>query len=266
MRSHDAADYANQMHQLMPVGLAWSRVRGSANERLIEGMAEEPARIEARAIYLALKEFYAQFTRELLPEWEEEYGLPDECTTLGVTYEERIEDLLRKIRSIGGQSIKYLIGVSNALGMDDITIDEFRPFRVGKNRVGDRLYSREWLFAFRINAPGTRAYWFRAGRNAVGDRLRYWRRNEILECIINRLKPAHKYAIFAYFDAGTLVDAFVYHDDGGNAILRDAIDADAVDPILELDGADVVIRGGLERDAESATLRATDAGGIIIKD
>ncbi len=109
MRSHDVADYANQMHQLMPVGLAWSRVRGSANERLLEGMAEEPARIEARAIYLSLKEFYAQSTRELLPEWEKEYGLPDECTTLGVMYEERIENLLRKIRSIGGQSIKYFI-------------------------------------------------------------------------------------------------------------------------------------------------------------
>lgn len=200
MRAHDAADYTNQLHQLMPAGLAWSRVRGSVMDRLLQGMAEEPARIEARAIYLALEEFYAQSTRELLPEWEKEYGLPDECTTLGVTYEERIENLLRKIRTVGGQSIAYFIGVAAALGIA-VTIDEFRPFRVGRNRVGDRLYNREWLFVFRVNAPGTKMYRFRAGRNAVGDRLRYWRRNEILECIINKLKPAHTYTIFAYFDA-----------------------------------------------------------------
>ncbi len=53
---------------------------------------------------------------------------------------------------------------------------------------------------FRVNAPGTKIYRFRVGRNSVGDRLRYWRRNEILECIINRLKPAHTFAIFGYED------------------------------------------------------------------
>lgn len=200
MRSHSAADYANQLNQLMPVGLAWSRVRGSVNERLLEGMAEDLARVEARAIYLALEEFYAQTTRELLPEWEKEYGFPDPCRQLGATYEERIEDLLRKIRSIGGQSKGYYIGVAKALGIE-ITIDEFRPFRVGVNRVGERLYGREWIFAFRVNAPSTRMYRFRPGRNSAGDRLRHWRGNEILECVINRLKPAHMYAIFGYFAA-----------------------------------------------------------------
>ncbi len=259
MRSHDAADYTNQMNQLMPTGLAWSRVRGSANERLLEGMAEEPARVEARAIYLVLKEFFAQSTRELLPEWEEEYGLPDECTTLGVTYEERIENLLRKIRTIGGQSIPYFISVAKALGID-ITIDEFRPFRVGRNRVGDRLYGLEWLFVWRVTMPVTKTYRFRVGRNSVGDRFRYWRRNEILECIINKLKPAHTYVIFAY------IESFTFLEDG-DAIVRDVILEGATDPILEqLSEGAVSIRSGLEPGAENETMRVTEGGNIIVKD
>ncbi len=259
MRSHDAADYTNQMNQLMPTGLAWSRVRGSANERLLEGMAEEPARIEARAIYLVLKEFFAQSARELLSEWEVEYGLPDECTTLGVTYEERIENLLRKIRTIGGQSIEYLIGVAAALGIE-IAIGEFKPFRAGMSRAGDRLYSREWRFVFRVIIPSTRMYWFRAGRNSAGDPLRYWRRNEILECIINKLKPSHSFVIYAY------VESFTFLKDG-DAVLRNEILDVATDPILErsVDGS-VSIQHGLESGAENETMHVDVFGNITVKD
>lgn len=197
MQPHTASDYAHQLRSLMPRGLAWYNPAGSVGDRDIEGEAEELARIEARAIYLVLKEFYAQSTRELLPEFEEEYGLPDPCTTLGATYEERIEDLLRKIQTIGGQSIAYLVGVAKARGVD-IEIEEFQPFRAGRNRAGDRVFSREWLFVFKVIGSLVRVYRFRAGRNSAGDRLRIWRGNEVLECIINRLKPAHTYAIFDY--------------------------------------------------------------------
>lgn len=197
MRAHNAEEYADQLHQLMPRGLAWSREKDSSNCKLIAGEGEELARIEARAVYLCLYEFYARTTRELLPEWEEEWGLPDPCRVLGATYEERIEDLLRKMRSIGGQSIAYLIAVAKSMGID-ITITEFKPFRVGKSRVGERLYDRKWRFVFRVLGPKTRILRFRVGRNCAGDRLRMWRGLEALECIINLLKPAHTYAIIGY--------------------------------------------------------------------
>lgn len=197
MRAHNAEEYADQLQQLMPRGLAWSREKNSSNSKLIAGKAEELARIEARAIHLCLYEFYAHTTRELLPEWEEEWGLPDTCRVLGATYEERIEDLLRKIRSLGGQSIAYLISVAKSMGID-ITIKEFKPFRAGISRAGDRLYDRKWRFVFHVIGPKTKVRPFRAGRNSAGDRLRTWRGLEALECIINLLKPAHTYAIIGY--------------------------------------------------------------------
>lgn len=190
-------DYHEQLWQLMPQGLAWSRKPDGTDDRLLAGMADELARIDARAVYLCLKEFYAQTTRELLEEWEYEYGLPDACRTLGETLDQRIEDLLQKIRARGGQSIAYFVSLMKALGID-ISITEFRPFRVGMSRVGDRLNDRKWLFVFLVNGPAVRVYRFRAGRNGTGHRLRYWRGNAVLECIITRLKPAHSYAMFGY--------------------------------------------------------------------
>lgn len=197
MQPHTAADYAQQLRSLMPPGLAWYNPAGSVGDQDIEGEAEELARIEARAICLVLKEFYAQSTRELLPEFEEEYGLPDPCTTLGATYEERIANLLRKIRAIGGQNKQYYIDLLAAIGID-ITITEFRPFRAGLNRAGDRCFGRKWMFVFLVTGPSVRIFRFRAGRNSAGDRLRYWPSNAVIECIINRYKPAHTYAMFGY--------------------------------------------------------------------
>lgn len=197
MRAHDATDYADQLWQLMPRGIAWRRDRGGNISKVLGGAAEEPARIEARGVYLCLYEFFPQSTRELLPEWEYEYGLPDPCRELGATYEERIEDLLRKIRSIGGQSIAYLISVAKSLGIN-VTITEFRPFRAGMSRAGDRLFDRKWQFVFQVTGPKTRVLPFRSGGHGAGDRLRIWRGLDALECIINLLKPAHTYAIIGY--------------------------------------------------------------------
>lgn len=263
MQPHTAADYANQLRQLMPRGLAWRNPPGSVGDRDIEGEAEELARIDARALYLVLKEFYAQTTRELLPEWEKEYGLPDMCRTLADTLEQRREDLLQKIRSLGGQSRQYLIDQAKALGID-ITITEFRPFRVGMNCAGDRLNSREWWFVFLVTAPTKRIYRFRAGQNAVGDRLRFWEPNTVLECIINHLKPAHTYAMFGYVEEERL-DHMVYVDVAGNVVVRDSISEYATDPVLAVgENGSVSINPFSEGNAKNVALSRSEDGEVTI--
>ncbi|MES6459323.1 putative phage tail protein, partial [Cutibacterium acnes] len=87
--------------------------------------------------------------------------------------------------------------VARALGYV-VTIEEFRPFRVG-SRVGGRLYDEPWHHAWQITAPNTHMTYFRAGQSRVGERLRAWG-NQALECRINQLKPAHTVVIFAYRD------------------------------------------------------------------
>lgn len=192
-----AADYREQLWQLMPRGLAWSRVKGGAEDLLLAGLAGELARLDGRAVYLALYEFYGQSTRELLPEWEFEYGLPDECGDPGDTYELRILELLRKIRALGGQSRAYFIGLAKALGYE-VEIDEPLPFRAGLNRAGERLCGREWRHVWHVTGPEVQVFRFRSGRNRAGERLRHWRGLDRLECLFNKLKPAHTWVIFGY--------------------------------------------------------------------
>lgn len=262
MQPHTPDDYANQLRQFMPPGPAWRNPPDSPGDRDIQGEAQELARIDARAVYLCLYEFYAQSTRELLPEWEKEYGLPDPCTELGVTYEERIQNLLRKIRAIGGQSIAYLTSVAAALGIE-ITITEFQPFRSGMNRAGERLWGRKWRWVFLVTGPATRVYKFRSGRNAAGDRLRYWRRNLILECIINALKPAHTLALFGYRDYGT---AFLGAEDNDEVFLRNHIEDGVFDDFHKIDPetGDIVLRGDIEPGAESVFMKVDEVTGDIV--
>jgi uncharacterized protein YmfQ (DUF2313 family) len=259
MDRHSPADYHQQLWQLMPQGLAWSRKPDGAGDRLLAGMADELARIDARAINLCLEEFYAISARELLPEWEAEYGLPDACRTLGETLDQRIEDLLQKIRAIGGQSIGYFLGLLRALGIDGVTIEEFRPFRAGMSSAGDPLYSAEWQFVFALLIPTERMWRFRAGRNAAGDPLQYWKTNEFIECIVNRLKPAHTYAMFGYYTG----DAFHYYDQDGNIVLRSEIEDDGTNPIFRLDeDGNVAVRENIPSGAETTAHRMDGDGNI----
>jgi uncharacterized protein YmfQ (DUF2313 family) len=260
MRS--AADYQGQLQQLMPVGLAWSRAPDGPNVRLVAGMADELARIDARALDLCLREFYAPYTRELLPEWELEYGLPDECRTLGETLDQRIEDLLEKIRARGGQSIAYYTSLLAALGIE-ITVTEFTPFRAGMSRCGDRLYDRKWHDVWLVTAPTARIWRFRAGRNAVGERLRFWQENSFIECVINKLKPAQTYVIFGYRVSGDFANAFHYYDEYGNIVLKQDIVDDGNDPIFRLDEqGNVEIRENIPDGAESNVAKKTADGNI----
>lgn len=262
MQSHSAKDYAHLLRSLMPRGLAWYNPAGSVGDRDIQGEAEELARIEARAIYLVLKEFFAQTTLELLPEFELEYGLPDPCTTLGATYEERINDLLRKIRTIGGQSIAYLTEVVGALGID-IEIEEFQPFRADMSRAGDNLYSEDWWFVFLVKGPATRVYSFRADQNCAGDPLRWWRGNEIIECIINRLKPAHTLALFGYDDEGMF---FLGKTDDGGVILRDGITDDSLSTVFIKDkDGNILVRDIVPPGADDVFTHESN-GDVILKD
>ena len=133
----------------------------------------------------------------MLPDWERVARLPDKCSgVLEETIQGRRHALLTKLTSTGGQSPGYFIGIAATLGYT-VTIEEFRPFRVGRSRVGDSLTNGDWIFTWLVRAPEVSVTSFRVGTSAVGERLRTWG-NDTLECKLNQLKPAHTIALFAY--------------------------------------------------------------------
>jgi uncharacterized protein YmfQ (DUF2313 family) len=193
-----AADYLEQLKTLLPPGQAFPREAGTTLHALLDGMSLELARVDARGEDLPL-EAIPSSSSELLVDWERVAGLPDKCSgVLEETLQGRKNVLMAKLSSTGGQSAPYFIELAASLGYV-VTIEQFRPFRVGMSSVGDSLTNGDWVFTWKIKAPAVSVTSFRVGQSAVGERLRTWG-NDTLECKINQLKPAHTVALFAYGD------------------------------------------------------------------
>ena len=194
-----ADDYRRQMQALMPRGMAWALAPLAWMTRLLAGLSEEFARIDARVRDL-IGESDPRTTIEMLADWERTLALPDNCSNvLAPTLQGRRDDVLSKLVGIGGQSRAYYIAVAARLGYA-ITIEEFVPFRVGRSRVGNRVYSQDWTWVWRVNGPPVKITAFRVGRSRMGERLRSWG-NSALECRLTQIKPAHTRIIFSYPDA-----------------------------------------------------------------
>jgi uncharacterized protein YmfQ (DUF2313 family) len=58
------------------------------------------------------------------------------------------------------------------------------------------IYGDLWRFAWQVNAPATTVEQFTV-MGGVDEALQSWG-NELLECLISRLKPAHTNVLFAY--------------------------------------------------------------------
>lgn len=186
--------YTAMLQNLLPQGLAWPRQAGTNMESFLSALAVELNRVDTRVEDL-LREAYPLTTSELLTDWERLTGLPEECEGLAETTQKRREAVNQKLSSIGGQSPGYYIDVAARLGYD-ITITEFSPFVAGDS-AGDYVYGDDWAYAWQVNAPEETVTYFAAGEGSAGDPLASWG-NELLECVINRLKPAHTIVIFAY--------------------------------------------------------------------
>ena len=191
----NADQYSEHLSALLPPGQAWTREQGTTLQNLLRALAEEFARVDVRA-HALLGEVIPGRTLELLQEWELTAGLPDTCVQSGQTLQERRNALVAKLTNSGGQSKAFFIALAAYLGFT-ITITEYRPFRVGISAVGDALSNGDWIFTWKVNGEETTIVYFRAGLSAVGEPLRKWG-NEILECVINQLKPAQTHVIFAY--------------------------------------------------------------------
>jgi len=190
-----ADDYARQLAALLPPGPAWSTDDAAATlSSQLNAWAQEFARIQARADVL-VEEADPRITYELLTDYERIFGLPTACMYgIEQTVQQRHDALVSQMTSVGGQSRAYFIALALAAGFI-ITITEFKPFDVGMT-VADPVYGVDWVFAWQVNAATTTVTYFRAV-SGVDEALAAWG-NQLLECLINRYKPAHTLAIFSY--------------------------------------------------------------------
>ena len=192
---YSSADYAQAMTNLLPRGPAWPRDPSSELVALMGALSPTYQRSGASAAAL-IPDVAPASTYNFLTEWEETLGLPDPCTPLNPTAEQRRAAVLAKFIGSGGQSVSYMISIAAALGYP-ITVTEFSTFRLGFSTLGSSLCGVGWESVWQVNAPTITISYFQLGNGVLGDAF-LSTGNTQLECRLNAIKPAHTNLIFKY--------------------------------------------------------------------
>lgn len=192
-----AEDYLDQMRQLLPPGPAWDKAFGDEVDQVLQGLAPEFARVDARGDDL-LAEMYPATLRELLTDWERVMQLPDPCLGDSQGFEERRTAVVRRMIVGGGQSALYFEGIAISMGYPDAEVTRHRAPRFGSARFGrDRFgtWSQQFFWTLQLGTP--RPGGRRFGVSVWGERFGS-NPNEGIECVVRRWAPAHTIVNFEY--------------------------------------------------------------------
>ncbi|WP_432721301.1 DUF2313 domain-containing protein [Jeongeupia wiesaeckerbachi] len=190
-----ADDYREQLSALLPQGLAWPRDPDTILQRTLGSFGAGLAKLDTYGDAL-LDEAWPRSSYGLLADWERVAGLPDECSVLGQTLESRRNAVAAKLAARGGQSPAYFIGIAAQYGHVDATITEFRARRYGRARNGQRFGGWGWQYVWQLNLPAQTVEQRNSG-DPFGEYYQVWGDSQ-LECVINKLKPAHTRVFFTY--------------------------------------------------------------------
>jgi uncharacterized protein YmfQ (DUF2313 family) len=174
-----ADQIAYQLAKLAPPG-SLAAALASTLRKLWSAGADELVRIYGRVDAL-LRESHPSTTDELLAEWEAEYALPDPCVTATQSEAERRAAVISRHSGVGGATPQYFRDLAARFGVT-ITIVEDHPFEVGRDGMGDGIGGDEWAFVWEVTAPAS---------TSTANR-------ELIECVFERLMPAHVEVIFHY--------------------------------------------------------------------
>lgn len=191
--SYSAADYLRVLQPHLPRGRVWPRDPDATQAKVLSGFTPCFAVLTARANNLLIDAFPPS-TFELLPEWESTLGLPDPCAGPAPTTQQRVAQVVARLVAGGGQSIAYYTAVAAALGYP-ITVTQFAPSRFGRP-FGMPFGGIAWAFTWQVNAPTFTVAHLQFG-GSFGTPFAAWG-NNVLQCELQRLAPAHTILLFSY--------------------------------------------------------------------
>ena len=175
--------YRDQIQKLYPPGAAMSRSLTSYLTEWAMALAVEFARVHERVDDL-YAESWAGTASELLPDWEELVGLPNNCTYQLVSDAQRQAAVIARLNTPYGQSTADFLAIMyNASGgtYDELAIEPGWTFRTGITAIGGHaMHSDEWLFGVRMIFPN--------GATTTAD--------EIIQCTLREHAHAHVHVDF----------------------------------------------------------------------
>lgn len=166
--NYSAADYQAALQALLPRGRVWPRDPDSVQAQVLDGLSRVYAATDGAATDLLIDAFPTSAVN-LLPEWEETLALPDACLGGAPTLMQRQASIRARLLQSGGDSIAYYKAYGSALGFP-VDVEQFAPFRMGLNGMGDPIGDEDWFFVWQINTLGRLA---------------------VIQCELAQVTPAH---------------------------------------------------------------------------
>jgi uncharacterized protein YmfQ (DUF2313 family) len=192
--TYSQADYLAGFQGLLPTGFVWPRESDAVLTQALNALMPTYVR-QGESSAALLQDCFPPTAVFLLPEWEATLGLPDPCTALGATLQQRQAAVLAKLIATGGQSVPYFIAFALALGFA-ITITEFWPFCADDDcELPD--CDPSWAFAWQVNAPQITTFYFSADESFADDLLETYDAGELI-CRMTRYKPAQTLLFFVF--------------------------------------------------------------------
>jgi len=192
-------DYTHALQNLMPTGIAWPRSPESTQHAVLSALAQAFQKSDEAGSDLITGAFPAT-ALDLITEWEETLGLPDECS---ISEQDSIavrrSAIVSKLLGVGGQSKDYFIRYFEALGYQ-ITITEYRQARAGWSVAGDPINGEYWPFVWLVSAPDATYVQAKAGQSYAGDPLRSGG-NKALDCTLKKISPSHTVYMLEFVEA-----------------------------------------------------------------
>ncbi|EFK3243187.1 DUF2313 domain-containing protein [Escherichia coli] len=205
--SHD--DYTCALLNLLPSGMAWSRLPESVQYRLIRGLAQAYQQSDADACALITGAF-PETADALTDEWYASLGLNDECGTQASTTDpaQARKFILAKLLSTGGQSVAYFTELAATMGYS-IRIREYRTPLCGFSWCGHLLSDDNRFNWTVVVAP--------QGDDVTTSRA-------YLECLFRRYAPAQTLVTFEWQSSYSAVLSMAW--DNSTRLLSGALMAD----------------------------------------
>lgn len=187
-------NYREVSLKLIPTGLAWRKATEGTLGKLLGGLANTWAKIDADG-EKALSEMNPQWAETMLPEWENLLGLP-ECGLTGQTLKERQDAAGTKWHFKGSLNYKfYEAWMLKGYGYKIKIVERF-PHHCLRG-CDYPLWDYEYKWRVDVYVEETSPYRYFNVQDKANDPLRFGQ-TSILECLLNKYKPAHIHFIFHY--------------------------------------------------------------------
>ncbi|WP_222833549.1 YmfQ family protein [Pseudomonas sp. SC3(2021)] len=192
-----AAQYQAQLRALLPAGPAWDPEQVPELEEVLQGVAVELARLDARAADL-LNEMDPAGVSELVPDWERVMDLPDPCLGATPLFGDRRIAVRERLTAVGAQNATYFIEIARSQGYPNAFVTEFEVPRMGRSRFGRSCFG-SWRsqYIWVLNTGGRQSLGRRFGASYWGERFGV-NPGSALECLIHRNAPAHTLVFINY--------------------------------------------------------------------